>query len=111
MSIPRNEQEIQVFNAINSRAASDGEYRSRLLKTPHAALAEIGITVPESYRVKFIERDADADAVVVLPDLLAADGELSAEQLEAVAGGGLWAWIVEHFTVEAKAEVCVSAST
>ena len=37
--------------------------------------------------MKFIERDCDVDALIVLPDLKETSGELSDDALEAVNGG------------------------
>ena len=110
MLIPRNEQQIKAFDAINARAATDADYRTRLLETPHAALAELGYNVPETYRIKFVEKSADADAVVVLPDLVSQAGELSAEQLEAVAGGGWWSDFLEAIGFKVETEVKVEAT-
>jgi hypothetical protein len=37
--------------------------------------------------MKFVERDPDVDALIVLPDFKRTDGELSDHELESVAGG------------------------
>lgn len=70
-----------------ARSAVDSEFRSSLLTDPRTALTQAaGREIPANLRVKFIEKDADCDAMFVLPDPVAAD-ELTPEQLEAVAGG------------------------
>ena len=37
--------------------------------------------------MRFVERDADLDALVVLPDYMAPDGELTENELESISGG------------------------
>ena len=70
-----------------ARSAVDSEFRTALLTDPRTALEQAaGKQIPENLRVKFIEKDADCDAMFVLPDPVATD-ELTPEQLEAVAGG------------------------
>ena len=70
-----------------ARSAVDSEFRTALLTDPRSALEQAaGKQIPENLRVKFIEKDADCDAMFVLPDPVATD-ELSPQQLEAVAGG------------------------
>jgi hypothetical protein len=81
----------QLLRQITSRAAVDGEFRTRLLTEPHSAVAEaVGIELPATFRIRFVERDSDLDALVVLPELIPEAAELSEEELEAVAGGSDW---------------------
>lgn len=73
---------------VLARAESDVSFRRDLLDDPHHAIeAAFGVHVPRDFRLRFIERTPDVDALVVLPDVRDADGELSAETLEHVAGG------------------------
>jgi hypothetical protein len=66
----------------------DRAFRQQLLADPRRALRdELGLTIPDHFRIKFIERGPDLDALVVLPDLKADDEELSENELEAVSGG------------------------
>lgn len=70
-----------------ARSAIDSDFRTALLTDPRAALEQAaGKQIPDNLRVKFIEKDADCDAMFVLPDAVSSD-ELTPEQLEAVAGG------------------------
>jgi hypothetical protein len=70
-----------------ARSAVDNDFRTALLTDPRAALEQAaGKEIPENLSVKFIEKDADCDAMFVLPDPVRSD-ELTPEQLEAVAGG------------------------
>ncbi len=74
--------------AVLARAETDVAFRAWLLTEPHRAIQDaFGIQVPHDFRLRFIERDADVDALIVLPDLRSSDGELSAETLDHVAGG------------------------
>ena len=82
-----NNQE-QILQQITSRAAVDGAFRARLITEPHAAVREsVGIELPSTFRIKFVEKDASYDAMVVLPEFVDESAELSEAELEAVAGG------------------------
>lgn len=70
-----------------ARAWKDSAYRSKLLSDPHAALTEVGVDVPVGVTVRVLENTKDVRHVV-LPVAPEDAGELSAEALEAVAGGG-----------------------
>lgn len=86
----------QALERILSRAATDLEFRRGLLTDPKAAICDaFGITIPSTFRIKFIERGPDIDALVVLPDLKTDDRALSDSELEQVSGGvdvydGFW---------------------
>ncbi len=69
-----------------ARAWRDAEYKAKLLSDPHAALAEQGVEIPPGTSVKAMENTADTQHVV-LPVAPGDAGELSAEELEKVAGG------------------------
>jgi hypothetical protein len=81
----------QIFEEILKRSATDRGFRDRLVADPAGAIEEvIGVpvaTLPRPINVKFIEKDAGLDAVIVLPDFLDPEGALSEAELEAVAGG------------------------
>ena len=91
MSEPKTQHDQAMAEAIATRAAVDRAFRTKLLTDPRAAVSEVlGHPLPESFNIKFIEKDANLDAVVVLPDFVSTAGELSEEELEAVAGGLCW---------------------
>ena len=91
MSEPKTQHDQAMAEAIATRAAVDRAFRTKLLTDPQSAVSEVlGHPLPASFRIKFIEKDANLDALVVLPDLVATAGELSEEELEAVAGGLCW---------------------
>jgi hypothetical protein len=78
----------ETLEQILTRAAVDLDFRKALLADPRRAILEgLGVRIPANFRVKFIERGKDVDALIVLPDLLHQDGELDDCDLEAVAGG------------------------
>ena len=58
------------------------------LSDPHAVLAEHGMDVPEGMNVKVVENTGNT-VHVTLPAAPDANGDLSDEELENVAGGGL----------------------
>ena len=71
---------------ILTKAAADGDFRTRLLTDPRAAIsAETGVTVPEGFNV-VVHEDSATTAHLVLPP----SPELTEVELEMVAGGNLW---------------------
>lgn len=78
----------EALEQILNRATVDVAFRKALLHDPRKAILEgLGVRIPAGFRVKFIERQKDVDALIVLPDLERCDGELDDEDLDAVAGG------------------------
>jgi hypothetical protein len=91
MSSPSG-KERAALEAVVARAAVDPEFRSQLLTDPRQAIERaFGVKIPPTFRIRFIERDADVDALIVLPDFegerSGRGGELSESDLEAVVGG------------------------
>ncbi|HEY8535017.1 MAG TPA: NHLP leader peptide family RiPP precursor [Vicinamibacterales bacterium] len=75
------------MNAIVQRSISDPEFRRALVEDPKTAIHDaFGIRIPDEFRVKFIEKGPDLDALIVLPDPAVSD-ELSDDELDSVAGG------------------------
>lgn len=74
--------------AVVMRAALDPRFRTSLLADPHRAVREsFGVDLPPALRLKFIEKEAGVDLMVVLPDLVDGAGELDNRQLDVVFGG------------------------
>ena len=77
------------FQALMARSATDMAFRNKLLTEPRAALAECAGKDPSALAgvpdIVFIENKADT--TIILPDPIDPEAELSAEELEAVAGG------------------------
>jgi hypothetical protein len=85
---PSPESDNAVLAAVLSRSETDVAFRKRLIAEPHEAiLAEFGVRIPAQLRIRFMERDPDVDALVVLPDLRVPVEELSDKDLEHVTGG------------------------
>ena len=83
-----NEDRQKLLDEIMRRAAEDADFRGFLLSDPKEAIYQsFGVRVPLNFRIRFIEKGHDVDALVVLPDLLRPDNELSDDDLDAVAGG------------------------
>jgi hypothetical protein len=79
--------------AVVTRAALDRHFRGRLLADPHRAVREsFGVELPRGLRLRFIEKDADVDLMVVLPDLVESMDHLDAAALDVVLGGGEPQW-------------------
>ena len=74
------------------RSLEDEAFRQRLLAEPRAAIEqELGSRLPESVEVRVVEESADT-IYLVLPSASPvgqAGGELSDQELDAVAGGQL----------------------
>jgi hypothetical protein len=71
------------------RSLEDEAFRQRLLDEPRAAIEqELGTQLPESIEVRVVEESADT-IYLVLPSRSAdaQGGELSDQELDAVAGG------------------------
>jgi hypothetical protein len=76
-----------LLKEVMERAATDREFRARLLSDPVAAIRmAFGVILPHNYRIRFIERPRELDALIVLPDV-GGRGELGEDDLEQVAGG------------------------
>lgn len=73
------------FAMVVERAWRDPVFKARLLAEPHVALALLGLEVPSGMTVKVVE-NTETVVHLVLP-AKPAEGELSEEALEAVAGG------------------------
>jgi len=80
------DQVKQKMAELYKKAAIDETFRNLCLREPREAFRQIfGRELPETFRLRFLERDG-YDLTLVLPDLQT-DGELSDEKLDWVAGG------------------------
>ncbi len=83
-----SDKQQQALEAVLQRSSVDAEFRSRLLTDPRRAIQQaFGVVIPANFNIKFIEKEASVDALVVLPDYADPTGELNDDDLEAVAGG------------------------
>ncbi|MCS6960035.1 MAG: NHLP leader peptide family RiPP precursor [Pseudanabaenaceae cyanobacterium SKYGB_i_bin29] len=81
--------EGDVIAQLLARAATDANLRAEMLADPRGVIArETGLTIPAETNVTVLEQTADR-AYFVIPRATAevTDRELSAQELEAVAGG------------------------
>ena len=69
---------------IVARVWEDPEYKKRLLADPKAALAEMGVEVPDSVDLKVVETTPSQSYFVLPPE---PSSDLTEEELEMVAGG------------------------
>jgi hypothetical protein len=74
-----------VSGKVIARAWSDPDYKARLMSDPKGALAEAGVTLEEGSDIEVIEDTATVRHLVIPAP--PAEGELSEDQLEQVAGG------------------------
>jgi hypothetical protein len=81
----------KILRMAGARAAKDAAFRQKLILDPHAAIRDVANgSIPADIRIKFVEKDPDVDLMVVLPDLIPEEGELSETDVAAVAGGTNW---------------------
>lgn len=75
-----------LLREVIERASVDREFRVRLLAEPVSAIRHtFGVILPHNFRIRFMERPAELDALIVLPPV--GHGELDEDDLEQVAGG------------------------
>ncbi len=79
---PRKEIEAKIIE----RAWKDQRFKLLLLKNPRAAFKELGIDLPENIEIRIIEEKPNT-VTMVLPALPKGVQELSAAELEKLAGG------------------------
>ena len=87
----------QLERRLIERGLEDESFRQRLLEEPRAALEEeLGARLPAEIQIRVVEETQDT-IYLVLPSAspIGEGGELSDQQLEAVAGGELaFSWDV-----------------
>ena len=81
------EEHDKVKAKILAKVWTDETYKARLFANPRAAMREVGFEVPEGIEVQVVE-ETEKKWVVFLPPR--PEGELSEEQLQAVAGGQIY---------------------
>ncbi|HEX5725393.1 MAG TPA: NHLP leader peptide family RiPP precursor [Longimicrobiaceae bacterium] len=85
MSKPSQDDLLQ---DVIARATTDLVFRKRLLNNPETAIYDaFGVKLPGGQKIKFIEKPAGVDILIVLPDVNVPGQELDDEDLDAVAGG------------------------
>jgi hypothetical protein len=81
------------LDLVMARAATDRDFRRRLLADPRRAIRDaFGVEPPPGLKLRFIEKDSDVDLLLVLPNPIDS-GELTSDDLGAVTGGVSWAWL------------------
>jgi Nitrile hydratase, alpha chain len=70
---------------VIARAWSDGDYKARLVANPKSVLTEAGIVIEDGPELRAVEDTADVRHFVI--PVAPAEGELSEDALEQVAGG------------------------
>ncbi len=83
MSREQREEQAKAYGRVVAKAWTDEGFKQRLLSNPTEVLRAEGVPVPEGNEVRVVENTA---RLTYLP-LPARPGDLSDEQLDAVAGG------------------------
>ncbi len=77
-----------ILHDVTARATVDLDFRTRLLRDPSGTIKEeFGVTIPTGHQIRFIEKPAGVDTLIVLPDFHPAPDELDEDDLDQVAGG------------------------
>ncbi len=85
--MPSEAPNDQLLARIRERAATDLEFRNGMLTDPNRAIAKaFGVPIPDGLRIRAIERAADVDLLIVLPEFRG-NRELTDDELDIVAGG------------------------
>lgn len=70
----------KLYQEVNAKAASDGEFRKALMEDAKAAMEKLaGRKLPDDFILKYIEKDNKYVATYVVPDF--AQGELDIKEL------------------------------
>ena len=76
----------EVYVKVRNLAVTDEEFREKLVADPAAAIQQVaGAPLPDDFKVKIVEEDPQYNATFLLPPML--DADLSAEEMEMIAGG------------------------
>ncbi len=76
----------ELKDQILSKAAEDGDFRSRLISDPKAAIsAQTGTTIPEGFNIVVHEDNATTAHLVLSPS-----AELTDVELKTVSGAANW---------------------
>ncbi|MGF1470890.1 MAG: NHLP leader peptide family RiPP precursor [Rubrobacteraceae bacterium] len=96
----------EVRQRLIQRSMEDEELRQKLLSDPKAAIEqEVGARLPDGVEIRAVEETPETIYLVLppKPEVASEGGELSDEELEAVAGG---AWFTNHYTCATTCSTC-----
>lgn len=86
-----------------AQASQDETLKQELLNNPKTVIQrETGITLPEDTQVQILEQTDTKDYMVLSALTAIEDEELSDEELESVAGGGVWDVVKKTATYVAR---------
>ena len=77
----------KAYGKVVAKAWGDDDFKEKLLADPMTVLKENGVAIPEDVEFRVVE-NTDKIVHLILPPEPA--GQLSEEELEVVAGGGIY---------------------
>lgn len=104
--LPEGATPSQITRYIITRAQGDEAYKKQVLSDINSVLQDLGIALPPGISLNIVANTADL-ANIVIPYVPPASGELSDEQLAAVAGGK--GSVATHTNIAANAEAAINA--
>jgi hypothetical protein len=102
----KTQEQSRLLGDMLGRSATDQEFRSLMLNDAHAAFAQYGVSLPESYDIVFIENKFDA--TFVLPEALDELVELEEAELMTVNGGATPVTTGASAAISLSSSFCVS---
>lgn len=105
-SLPEGASPAQITRYIITRAHKDEAYKKQVLTDINTVLQDLGVSLPSGISLNIVA-NTDKLLNIVIPYVPPATGELSDEQLAAVAGGK--GSVAAHTNIAANAEAAINA--
>lgn len=105
-TLPDGASPAIITRYIITKAQADDAFKGKVLSNINEVLQDLGVTLPEGITLKIVA-NSDSEQYVVIPYVPPVSGELSDDQLAAVAGGK--SHVAANTNVAANAEAAINA--